>query len=169
MGQPTFGKASVQTVIDLGNEMGLKLTIARYYSPKGVSIQERGVTPDILLEEYDPKLLEKAKLERDSIREKDLPGHIVNDQKIKQEFTSQELDEITDEKDDKEKNASNKKSESSDDAPVTIVPKEDTQVREALNYIKSLEFFTKLSQSKVKGSLESEPDCAKNDPACKRK
>jgi carboxyl-terminal processing protease len=165
MGQPTFGKASVQTVIDLGNEMGLKLTIARYYTPSGRSIQERGVIPDLLLEEYDRKLLEKAKLERDSVRERDLPGHIVNEQKEDSDFSAQELDELI------EKKGSSKdaKSEVGDDAPTIIVPKEDTQVREALNYIKSFEFFNKISLAKSKGSFESAPECAKNDPACKPK
>ena len=49
LGQQTFGKASVQTVIDLGNDMGLKLTIARYYTPSGTSLQEKGITPDVIL------------------------------------------------------------------------------------------------------------------------
>jgi carboxyl-terminal processing protease len=46
MGTQTFGKGSVQTVIELEDGSGLKLTIARYYTPSGRSIQERGITPD---------------------------------------------------------------------------------------------------------------------------
>jgi carboxyl-terminal processing protease len=49
MGQPTFGKGSVQTLIELEDGSGLKLTIARYYTPKGRSIQEKGIEPDVLV------------------------------------------------------------------------------------------------------------------------
>nr|WP_224367059.1 S41 family peptidase [Hyalangium versicolor] len=49
MGSQTFGKGSVQTVIELEDGSGLKLTIARYYTPSGRSIQERGITPDFLI------------------------------------------------------------------------------------------------------------------------
>ena len=47
MGTQTFGKGSVQTVIELDDGSALKLTIARYYTPSGRSIQEHGITPDI--------------------------------------------------------------------------------------------------------------------------
>lgn len=49
MGTQTFGKGSVQTVIELEDGSGLKLTIARYYTPSGRSIQERGITPDFMV------------------------------------------------------------------------------------------------------------------------
>ena len=78
MGQPTFGKGSVQTVIELGPDMGLKLTIARYYTPSGRSIQEKGVIPDIFLEDFDPKLLSAAMRKGDYFRERDLKGHMAN-------------------------------------------------------------------------------------------
>ena len=51
MGSQTFGKGSVQTVRPLGPTTGLKLTTARYYTPKGTSIQGRGIVPDVLLDE----------------------------------------------------------------------------------------------------------------------
>ncbi|MEZ5663998.1 MAG: S41 family peptidase [Burkholderiaceae bacterium] len=51
MGNQTFGKGSVQTVRPLGPSTGLKLTTARYYTPKGVSIQGRGIVPDVLVDE----------------------------------------------------------------------------------------------------------------------
>ena len=53
MGQPTFGKGSVQTLIELDDGSGLKLTIARYYTPKGRSIQEKGIQPDVLVKTAD--------------------------------------------------------------------------------------------------------------------
>ncbi len=51
MGTQTFGKGSVQTIMPLGNSTAIKLTTARYYTPSGRSIQAKGITPDILVEE----------------------------------------------------------------------------------------------------------------------
>jgi carboxyl-terminal processing protease len=73
MGEPTFGKASVQTVMPLVDGSAIKLTIARYYTPSGRSLQARGIVPDILLE---------ADASRDtglSIHEADLRQHLSND------------------------------------------------------------------------------------------
>lgn len=53
MGQPTFGKGSVQTLIELEDGSGLKLTIARYYTPRGRSIQEKGIQPDVAVRAAD--------------------------------------------------------------------------------------------------------------------
>jgi carboxyl-terminal processing protease len=70
MGTPTFGKGSVQTVIELEDGSGLKLTIARYYTPNGRSIQEKGIQPDLLVRPQSP-----ATVEDDSPRERNLPNH----------------------------------------------------------------------------------------------
>ncbi len=51
MGTQTFGKGSVQTILPLGNGTAIKLTTARYYTPNGRSIQAKGITPDILVED----------------------------------------------------------------------------------------------------------------------
>jgi len=50
LGQPTFGKGSVQTIIPLSDGSGLRLTTARYFTPKGRSIHGKGITPDITIE-----------------------------------------------------------------------------------------------------------------------
>jgi len=70
LGTQTFGKGSVQTVIELEDGSGLKLTIARYYTPKGRSIQEKGITPDFWVPETPG-----AKGAKDEQREKDLERH----------------------------------------------------------------------------------------------
>ncbi len=51
MGQRTFGKGSVQTILPLGNNTAIKLTTARYYTPNGRSIQAKGIEPDIPLDD----------------------------------------------------------------------------------------------------------------------
>lgn len=78
IGTQTFGKASVQTVIALEDGSALKLTTARYYTPKGRSIQAEGIKPDIVVKYSRPA--EDADnnnlLREDRLREKDLKGHI---------------------------------------------------------------------------------------------
>ena len=51
MGENSYGKGSVQSIIPLRNGGGIRLTISKYYLPSGNSISEVGVTPDILVEE----------------------------------------------------------------------------------------------------------------------
>src|SRR5262245_16803222 len=60
MGTQTFGKGSVQTVIELDDGSGLKLTIARYLTPNGRSIQEKGITPDVWVEQLKADQLRAA-------------------------------------------------------------------------------------------------------------
>jgi carboxyl-terminal processing protease len=50
LGTQTFGKGSVQTIIPLSDGAGLRLTTAKYFTPKGRSIQGKGITPDVVAE-----------------------------------------------------------------------------------------------------------------------
>lgn len=72
VGEKTFGKGSVQIVIPVGREEALKLTIARYYLPSGRTIQNKGVTPDIIVHTG------KINYTKDtlSLKEKDLKKHL---------------------------------------------------------------------------------------------
>jgi len=77
VGTQTFGKASVQTVIPVEDGSAIKLTTARYYTPKGRSIQAEGITPDIIVKYIKPsEEVENSDLGEERIREKDLKGHI---------------------------------------------------------------------------------------------
>lgn len=77
VGVQTFGKASVQTVIPLEGGSALKLTTARYYTPKGRSIQAEGITPDISVAFVRSSEDAEGGAEKEErIREKDLTGHI---------------------------------------------------------------------------------------------
>jgi len=78
VGKTSFGKGSVQTVIDLENKAGLKLTVARYYTPNGRSIQGKGIVPDIEVERIETALLEKARKGK-AMREADLEGHLMGE------------------------------------------------------------------------------------------
>ena len=80
MGTQTFGKGSVQTVIELDDGSALKLTIARYYTPSGKSIQERGITPDVVVEQVKMADLKPLHGEEPVQKERDLQGHLRNTQ-----------------------------------------------------------------------------------------
>jgi carboxyl-terminal processing protease len=72
MGTQTFGKGSVQTIMPLGNNTAIKLTTARYYTPSGRSIQVKGITPDIIVDEPGEP--------QGRLREADLQRHLENQQ-----------------------------------------------------------------------------------------
>lgn len=74
VGTPTFGKGSVQTLIELGDGSGLKLTIARYFTPSGRSIQESGITPDFIVGDRPGALAPSDQ----TLRERDLQRHFKN-------------------------------------------------------------------------------------------
>jgi carboxyl-terminal processing protease len=77
VGTRTFGKASVQNVIELPDGSALKLTTARYYTPSGRSIQAEGITPDVLIDQLDASLVRSARLGRDDISEATLDRHLA--------------------------------------------------------------------------------------------
>jgi carboxyl-terminal processing protease len=80
MGTQSFGKGSVQTIIPLSDNSGLRLTTARYYTPSGRSIQAKGITPDIMAEKVEIAATPEKK-DGMHIREKDLENHFEGDKK----------------------------------------------------------------------------------------
>ena len=79
IGTQSFGKGSVQTIINLGSAGALRLTTALYYTPAGVSIQGKGITPDIEVKQTLPEELQDR--EADLTRgESDLRGHIEGEE-----------------------------------------------------------------------------------------
>lgn len=129
MGVQTFGKASVQTVLPLGNGTGIKLTTARYYTPGGRSIQAKGIVPDILVE--DP-----STAGRDNgifrLREADLVKHLIN------EKPSEETPSNTG----KSPHAAPDNNEDTTKfAPTEFGFKNDYQLNEALNLLKGMQIL----------------------------
>jgi len=78
MGERSFGKGSVQTLLPLSNTSALRLTTARYYTPAGKSVQEGGIEPDIIV----PQLSDPDYKTRPRFRESDLRRHLVNEVKL---------------------------------------------------------------------------------------
>ena len=81
MGERTFGKGSVQTLLPLSESTALRLTTARYFTPSGRSVQEGGITPDIVV----PQLSDPDYKARPKFRESDLRRHLINEIKVDDE------------------------------------------------------------------------------------
>ena len=79
LGQRSFGKGSVQTLIPLDTDTALRLTTARYYTPSGRSVQENGIEPDIIVPQLSDPLAADAS--RPRLREADLKRHLINEVK----------------------------------------------------------------------------------------
>jgi carboxyl-terminal processing protease len=77
MGTQTFGKGSVQTIIELEDGAGLKITVARYFTPRHRSIQELGITPDVVVADAAPPLREDG-----GPAERDLKRHLRNEGRL---------------------------------------------------------------------------------------
>lgn len=92
LGTTTFGKGSVQTIIPLDDGAGLRLTTARYYTPRGTSIQATGIVPDVIVKEKRVHRKEE-KRELNFIKEKDLEGHFEPEGAAKETTASEEEEE----------------------------------------------------------------------------
>jgi carboxyl-terminal processing protease len=123
MGQKTFGKGSVQTILPMDNGSALKLTTAKYYTPSGVSIQATGITPDIALENL--KLADTDAPATSRIKEADLARHLQGDAERKNK-ADKGPDKAKDSKTDK------------DQQPLA---RRDYAVYEALNLLKGLDIL----------------------------
>ena len=98
MGTKSFGKGSVQTIIPSGEDVALKLTTAKYYTPLGRSIQKTGIDPDILVEQAELTRIENQNRRKES----DLRGAIDNDQKKDADESQNEKDQKSNDDNDSE-------------------------------------------------------------------
>ncbi len=85
IGEKSFGKGSVQTILPTSNGAAVKLTTARYYTPSGRSIQAEGIEPDIALARVKLESLDKS--EFTPVKESDLSHHLTNGNKRPDEQT----------------------------------------------------------------------------------
>ncbi|MEO0368069.1 MAG: S41 family peptidase [Pseudomonadota bacterium] len=76
LGTATFGKGSVQSVMEINEKEAIKLTTSRYYTPNGVSIQANGIAPDILVAQRYPN---SQVAEETRVKERDLPKSLENE------------------------------------------------------------------------------------------
>jgi carboxyl-terminal processing protease len=83
MGEKTFGKGSVQTIMPTSNGGAVKLTTARYYTPSGRSIQAEGIVPDVPISRVKLQMAEKSEFA--PIKEADLANHLSNEKTPKKD------------------------------------------------------------------------------------
>ena len=132
VGEKSFGKGSVQTVLQLRNNAAMRITTARYYTPSGRSIQAKGIEPDVVVK---PAKIEEIKSYGLNLSEADLKGALKNEQ----------------DKDKDKKDENNKKEELTD--------KNDYQLIRALDLVKALYLYNQndaLSQPKTEDKSEAE-------------
>jgi carboxyl-terminal processing protease len=86
MGETSFGKGSVQTVVQTGPQSALRLTTARYYTPSGRSVQAGGIDPDIAV----PQLSDPDYKDRPRVREADLRRHLLSQAKADDKLLEQD-------------------------------------------------------------------------------
>jgi len=141
MGTQSFGKGSVQTIIPLSDDSGLRLTTARYYTPKGRSIQAKGITPDIIVERLELPKDAAGKKDGMHLREKDLENHFEGEDKGAPKDVKKE-----DKKDEKKDDKKDEKK----DKQVSLKPedalKSDYQVMRALDLLKGWEILKKMGE-----------------------
>ncbi|GAB2860457.1 S41 family peptidase [Pseudoduganella ginsengisoli] len=144
IGTQTFGKGSVQTIRQLTADTAVKLTTARYYTPNGRSIQAKGITPDLQVEENaDGDGLNALRL-----READLSKHLTNDRdqeaaKAKRDEAEEQLRILMAERKRK---------------PLEFGSGDDFQLQQALNHLKGLPVQTAKQDSKL---VQADPVPAK--------
>lgn len=135
LGTQTFGKGSVQTVFNLEGGAGMRLTTAKYYTPKGRSIQNVGIKPDIELRIAAAKETKDGDSVHMVVREKDLERHLKNDT-LKEERKGQ------------------KNAQEEEDIALEMVPKdekEDTQLQKAIQLLKTGELYKYVPSPTLKG------------------
>jgi carboxyl-terminal processing protease len=138
MGTQSFGKGSVQTILPLGNGTAIKLTTARYYTPGGRSIQAKGITPDIIVEEATLTGVTEPAM---NLREADLERHLSNGQKEDKPAgtpTKLPAPKAPVDKGGKLENTDNKLE------PGEIVSKNDYQLNQAVNLLKGLQIMQQV-------------------------
>ncbi|SNR89719.1 carboxyl-terminal processing protease [Methylobacillus rhizosphaerae] len=145
MGTQTFGKGSVQTILPMNNGAAIKLTTARYFTPKGRSIQAKGIVPDITVEEATVNSQEHAAM----LREADLTRHLSNP-KDAEEAPAAPVTTPAEETDTKQEtpapapetpNDKEKEQKDKPSGPIEPGSKADYQFNQALNLLKGLQIL----------------------------
>jgi carboxyl-terminal processing protease len=128
LGTQTFGKGSVQTILPLTSNTAIKLTTARYYTPKGQSIQAKGITPDLWVEETaDGSIVDRLR-----VREADLNRHLAG----QEPGGAKSKDADKKKADPKSPARSTTTADQKDTKPIEFGSADDYQLQQAMNHLK---------------------------------
>ena len=141
IGMQSFGKGSVQSILPMNNGTAIKMTTARYFTPKGRSIQAKGIVPDIIVDDgSDPTFMTK---------EADLTNHLSNPKDADANVAPKDKDskplappvKKPEEEKEKEKEKEKKKTSDTPSGPIEPGSKADKQFQEAMNILKGLQII----------------------------
>ena len=143
VGSQSFGKGSVQTILDLSKNHGIKLTIQQYMTPEGRKIQAKGISPDVEIPMVKGDWREKYNSEQFFVREVDLRNHlnatIESSEEKKQRLAREKKNRL-----DRRAKQKKKSEEKEDDLPKKVEPQDDFQVIQAINYLKTYNVFENI-------------------------
>jgi carboxyl-terminal processing protease len=160
----------VQSVVKLGDGSGLKLTVGRYYTPSGKSIQAEGIHPDVELPDIDADSLEQAMLKHDIHREKDMQGHLLGDEEQEEKLADQgKTPAANGTKDTIKKKKTGgafwwtdtNKVSAKDLSPRDKLLKDDFQVMQAYNYLRAWKTMEDYSGAQITAKAPEEKPTAK--------
>jgi len=139
VGMQSFGKGSVQSILPMNNGTAIKMTTARYFTPKGRSIQAKGIVPDIIVDDgSDPTFMTK---------EADLTNHLSNLNDADANAAPKDKDSkplappVKKPEEEKEKEKEKKKTSDTPSGPIEPGSKADKQFQEAMNILKGLQII----------------------------
>ena len=148
MGSQTFGKGSVQTVVQIDEDNGVKLTIAQYMTPKGRKIQALGIKPDVAIGQMEKGWREKYYEDANMIREKDLRNHLTATIETPEEKKQRLLEQAKARKERAEAIKSKGKNKKKDDMFAKYDPNKDYQVMQAVKHLQTYKYLKSLTDSK---------------------
>ena len=149
MGSRSFGKGSVQTVMDLSEKKGIKLTIQQYMTPNGDKIQAKGVDPDIVIPEFDSSWADHIENSPVYIREQDLRNHLsatIEGSEEKKSRKKREKKHRAQRQKRMQKQSKNKKKVADRNFSRPFDPKTDFQVHLAIHHLKSFDFYQRFKK-----------------------
>ncbi|MDD1607492.1 MAG: S41 family peptidase [Methylococcaceae bacterium] len=144
MGEKSFGKGSVQTILPTNTGSAVKLTTARYFTPSGRSIQAKGIEPDVALANVKLESLDKDKTDFKPVKEADLSHHLekikgADDEKKEVIDKDKSIEDKQDDSDKDNESANEKK----DDLDKAVLDTKDYPLYEALNLLKGISIMRK--------------------------
>jgi len=133
VGMQSFGKGSVQSILPMNNGTAIKMTTARYFTPKGRSIQAKGIVPDIIVDDgSDPSFMTK---------EADLTNHLSNPKDADTNVAPKDKDSKPLAPPIKKPEEEKKKTSDTPSGPIEPASKADKQFQEAMNILKGLQII----------------------------